>query len=64
MQPVLISGECPGSRLGLCLGLEDWGHWAPFRMGTKGESSKEPDEFRGFVLNMFGGVPRNRVYVQ
>lgn len=31
--------------------------WAPSRMGTEEESSKEPDELGVFVMNVFGVFP-------
>lgn len=63
MQPVVISGVSL-----LQTGNAAWhwrmgDTWAPLRMGQKQESSKEPVELGVFVMNIFGGVSRNRVWV-
>lgn len=47
--------------------LRGTGRWGtpghPRGWGQKEESTKEPDELGVFVMHMFGGVPRNRVWV-
>lgn len=46
------------------MALEDGGHLGTLEGGDKRRKAARSQMSLGFVMNVFEGVPRNRVYVQ